>query len=81
MNLRKFIKSKLFFGLQILSRLVIFIFGLFLLMDDLFWHNIGVNEIYSIASIHIHHAYVGVLFMFLGGFSIYLLVMERKGKL
>lgn len=93
MTLKKFIRSRLFFGFKIFSRVLVFAFGLYLAIDDMIWHNIGgfreitgstpaigvVSEI-KFLGMHVHHGHIGLLFMFLGAVSLVLMTMERRGK-
>lgn len=90
MNLKKFLNGKIFLGLRIISRLFLLGFGIFLLLDDLLWENIGgiaqitgmaptigVIKEYKIKGIHIHHGYIGFIFILMSAVSLYLMLTEH----
>jgi len=77
--------------LQILSRFFIIAFGFFLLIDDLLIHNISgrhknliengvvkAKQKYIFNGFHVHHGYVGALLVFMGAFSM-LLILTKAG--
>jgi len=82
-KLRKFSKSKIFVGLRVLSRVLLLLFGTFLLLDNIWWNNIGrvanlngivpsigAVETYSVGGVMLPHGGIGVLLMFISGFSL-----------
>lgn len=90
MDLEKFARGKIFLSLRVLSRVFLLLFGLFLFIDDLLWHNIGgatsltgmaptvgVIKTYEIAGIHIHHAYIGFILMLMAAISLICIYIER----
>ncbi len=91
-KLSNFSQKKLFLLLRILSRVFLLAFGVFLLIDDLLWDNIGglgditgmvptigVVKTYEIGGVHIHHGYIGFLLMLMAGTSLlFMYVNEIK---
>lgn len=89
--MEKFLKSDMYFGMKLIVDCFIVFFGVFLVFDDMLWHNIGglgsatgmvpmigIIKPIIIAGIHIHHLYAGILFMFIGLGAIVLHFYERK---
>lgn len=58
---------------------MLFIFGVFLVIDDLFLHNIGVIQIYSIRGLHIHHSIIGTLLMLASSISVLFIIINDTG--
>ncbi|MCD6575531.1 MAG: hypothetical protein J7K73_00015 [Nanoarchaeota archaeon] len=91
-KLHKFSKGKLFLALRILSRVFLLGFGIFLVVDDMLWHNIGglrditgnmpmigVIKPIEIGGIHIHHGFIGLLIAAMAASSIiFIHIAETK---
>ena len=93
-KLKEFSRGKVFVGLRIVSRAFLFLFGIFLLLDNLLWNNIGkvaelngivpnvgVIEAYSIGGVSLPHGAIGFLLMFISSFSmIFIWINDIKNK-
>lgn len=80
MKLHELKNGKLFLTFRIVPRILLFVFGVGLVLDDVFWHNISVGSIYSLGGFHIHHSMIGFLLILAAGISLFFIGAEMIEK-
>ena len=71
-------KRKTFKIGQVTSRILIFIYGAFLVIEDLFIHNIRTLYPFIIFGFKIEHLYIGLVLVFASLTSLYFILNESR---